>query len=157
MYRVQPLAPPEPDPSPSASPITSFRTPPAPRRTIASGRTTPIPTPHSTSRSLSHSQSTPSFATMLPIKSAGPSSTLVAVALVCLCVQNSALVLSMKYTRSVLKEAYLTSTAVVVMECVKFALSWAMMLRDGARTKDVMCQLAPHRVCYHNATSLRTM
>lgn len=74
-------------------------------------------------------------------KSVGPTRTMVAIALVCLCVQNSALVLSMKYTRSVLKETYLTSTAVVLMECVKFALSWLMMYRDGARTRDVIVAL----------------
>ena len=78
-------------------------------------------------------------------KSAGPTRTMVAVALVCLCVQNSALVVSMKYSRSVLKEAYLTSTAVVMMEALKFALSWLMMIREGARTKDVVCQQATQR------------
>ena len=85
---------------------------------------------------------------MAVLKAAGPSPTLVAVALACLCLQNSALVLSMKYTRSVLKETYLTSTAVVVMECVKFALSWAMMYTDGARTSDVVGQTASStRLC----------
>ena len=87
------------------------------------------------------------------IKSVGPTRTMVAIALVCLCVQNSALVLSMKYTRSVLKEAYLTSTAVVMMECVKFALSWVMMYRDGARTKDVMCQPSPHLLSTFSTSS----
>ena len=80
-------------------------------------------------------------------KPAGPSPTLVATALVCLCVQNSALVLSMKYTRSVLQEQYFTSTAVVAMECVKFVLSWAMMMHsDGAAISDVLSQQreAPH-------------
>ena len=89
------------------------------------------------------------------VKSAGPSSSLVAVALVCLCVQNSALVLSMKYTRSVLKETYFTSTAVVVMECVKFALSWMMMYTDGAQTSDVVCQsTTQHTTPQHNTTGL---
>ena len=84
------------------------------------------------------------------LKAVGPSRALVGFALVCLCLQNSALVVSMKYTRSVLKETYLTSTAVVLMECVKFALSWLMMYRDGARTKDVICQ--PSSTSTHSAT-----
>ena len=147
MYRVQPLGPDE-DPAISPSVLSFSHTPPAPRRsllspsskTVKSASTSSSPRPFVT-RSLSHSASTPSLSAMAGSgKSVGPTRTMVAIALVCLCVQNSALVLSMKYTRSVLQETYLTSTAVVMMECVKFALSWLMMYRDGARTKDVMCQ-----------------
>ena len=88
-------------------------------------------------------------------QSVAPSRTMVATALVCLCVQNSALVLSMKYTRSVLKEAYFASTAVVMMECVKFVLSWTMMSRaDGAGTKDIVCRPQHHSTLHQRCNRL---
>ena len=54
-------------------------------------------------------------------------------ALVCLCMQNSVLVLSMRYTRSVLEERYLSSSVVVMMEALKFIFSTAMCTKDGCQ------------------------
>ena len=56
-------------------------------------------------------------------------------ALVCLCAQNSVLVLSMRYTRSVLNEKYLSSSVVVMMEVLKFIFSYAMCAKDGGHTR----------------------
>lgn len=48
-----------------------------------------------------------------------------------LCVQNSALILSMRYSRSVLHDTYMEGTIVVVMELVKLVVSCMLVMRDG--------------------------
>lgn len=52
-------------------------------------------------------------------------------ALAALCAQNSALILSMRYSRSVLHDDYLDSTIVVVMEMTKLVISTLLVMRDG--------------------------
>ena len=64
-----------------------------------------------------------------------PSRALVAFALLCLCVQNSALMLSMRYSRAVLHDSYSSASAVVMMEVVKLLASLAMCARDGGNTE----------------------
>lgn len=59
------------------------------------------------------------------------SSQLKYMALAALCIQNSALILSMRYSRSVLKDNYLDSTIVIIMELVKFIASTLLVIRDG--------------------------
>jgi len=52
-------------------------------------------------------------------------------ALATLCLQNSALILSMRYSRSVLRDSYLEGTIIVIMELVKLIVSCALVMRDG--------------------------
>ena len=54
------------------------------------------------------------------------------VALAALCAQNSALILSMRYSRSVLHDSYLDSTIVLIMELTKLVISSALVWKDGA-------------------------
>jgi len=48
-----------------------------------------------------------------------------------LCLQNSALILSMRYSRSVLRDSYAEGSIILVMELVKFIVSCMLVLRDG--------------------------
>jgi UDP-galactose transporter len=55
-----------------------------------------------------------------------------------LCMQNSALILSMRYSRSVLHDSYLDGTIVMVMELVKFVVSCALVMRDGGSVQHIL-------------------
>lgn len=59
-------------------------------------------------------------------------------ALICLCLQNSALILSTRYSRSILKQSYSSSTCVVMMELMKFILSALLVLKDGNNSKHLL-------------------
>ena len=63
---------------------------------------------------------------------------MVTLALVCLCVQNTALILSMRYSRSVLQETYLSSTAIVMMELFKCLVSYCVIRHEGGVQHDLM-------------------
>lgn len=52
-------------------------------------------------------------------------------ALAALCIQNCALILSMRYSRSVLKDNYYDSTIIIAMELTKLVVSTILVLRDG--------------------------
>ena len=58
-------------------------------------------------------------------------------ALAALCLQNSALILSMRWSRSVLHDAYLDSTIILTMELTKLCVSSLLMMRDGGRLSDI--------------------
>ena len=58
-------------------------------------------------------------------------------ALIALCAQNCALVLTMKYSRAVLHETYLSSAVVVCMEMTKLVICTAVMMRDGHSINDL--------------------
>lgn len=58
-------------------------------------------------------------------------------ALATLCLQNSALILSMRWSRSVLHDSYLDSTIILTMELTKLCVSSLLMMRDGGRLADI--------------------
>lgn len=58
-------------------------------------------------------------------------------ALSTLCLQNSALILSMRWSRSVLHDSYLDSTIILTMELTKLLVSSMLMMRDGGRLADL--------------------
>lgn len=62
-------------------------------------------------------------------------------ALAALCIQNSALILSMRYSRSVLHDTYLDSTIVVVMELTKLLVSTVLVMRDGGTVPHLLSLL----------------
>lgn len=72
---------------------------------------------------------------------ASTSFTLKAIALIVLCLQNSALILSMRYSRSVLQEQYLDSIVVLMMEMTKFFISLLVIYKDGETTRHVLTLL----------------
>jgi len=59
-------------------------------------------------------------------------------ALAALCIQNSSLILSMRYSRSVRHDTYLDSSIIVMMEFVKFLASVLLVLRDGGQVRGLM-------------------
>ncbi len=74
---------------------------------------------------------------MLAVRTWSPS-TIKAVALVLLCLQNTCLITTTRYSRSVLGDTYLSSTVVVMMELCKLVTCVFLMMRDSSGSIDIL-------------------